>query len=112
MHWTLAVVNFRDKRVEYYDSMGGGNAALLSFLLRWVVDEMQHKKGQVLDESEWETVAHGRNVPQQRNSDDCGVFMCKFADFLARGAEINFTAAHMNYFRARMAHELMMKRLA
>lgn len=112
VHWTLVVVNFRDKRMEYFDSMGASGPSVLRNMMRWLADEMNHKKGEVLDESQWETVSHGSSMPQQRNSDDCGMFLCKYADFLARGAEINFSAAHMNYFRARMAHELMSERLA
>lgn len=111
-HWTLAVVNFRDKRIEYYDSMAGSGREVLDNLMHWVRDEMEHKKKSVLDESEWETISHGLNVPQQTNCDDCGMFLCMFADFLARGANINFSALHMNYFRARMAHELLVKRRA
>lgn len=112
VHWTLAVVNFKDKRVEYYDSLGSTNQKVLANLLRWVGDELDHKKNEVFDASEWSTVGHGQDVPQQDNSDDCGVFLCKFADFVARGAEINFSSAHMSYFRARMANELLVARLA
>lgn len=112
VHWTLGVINFRDKRVEYYDSMGGTNETVLKNLLQWVADELETKKGEILDRSEWSMVAHGRDVPQQTNTDDCGVFLCKFADFVSRDAPVNFSADHMKYFRARMAHELLMKRLA
>jgi sentrin-specific protease 1 len=112
LHWTLSVVNFRDKRIEYYDSMGSCHHQVTDNMMRWLKDEMEHKKQQVLDPSEWSTVLHGRDVPQQSNSDDCGMFMCKFTDFLSREADLNFSAAHMNYFRARMAHELIMKRAA
>lgn len=111
-HWTLGVVNFKEKRVEHYDSMaGGGSARVLDNLMQWVRDEAENKK-KPFDESEWEKVAHGRDVPQQANSDDCGVFLCKFADFLCRGIPLTFDRRHMNYFRSRMAHELLMQRAA
>lgn len=111
-HWTLGVVNFRDKCVMHLDSLGsGGSAKVRENLMRWVKDEAaDKKKGEVFEESEWKMVARP-DVPQQGNSDDCGVFTCKFADFLARGWErFSFDQRHMNYFRSRIAHELLMDR--
>jgi Ulp1 family protease len=98
--------------VEWYDSMGSTHQTVVDILLRWVEDELKDKKQQVLDRSEWSRAVHGRDVPQQTNSDDCGMFLCKFADFVARGGRLNFSSRHMNYFRARMAHELLMKRVS
>jgi Ulp1 family protease len=92
--------------------MGSTHQTVVDILLRWVEDELKDKKQQVLDRSEWSRAVHGRDVPQQTNSDDCGMFLCKFADFIARGARLNFSSRHMNYFRARMAHELLMKRVS
>ncbi len=113
VHWTLGVVNFRDKRVEHYDSFGGsGSDDILENLLRWVADERENKKGDELDVDVWEKVPMTSKMPQQNNSDDCGVFVCKFADFITRGAEVTFEARHMKYFRARIAHEIMMQRVA
>ncbi len=113
MHWTLGVVNFKNKRVEHYDSFGGGGSSeILSNLQRWVCDEMEDKKGQKLDVSEWSQVAMTSRLPQQNNSDDCGVFVCKFADFISRNAEITFRAHHMLYYRARIAHEILVERVS
>lgn len=109
-HWTLGVINVKERRVEHYDSMGGaGSEIILGHLLRWVWDE---REGRKLEVEEWGQVAMGSRVPQQNNADDCGVFVCKYADFLARGTEMTFAALHINYFRARIAHELLMERAA
>lgn len=113
MHWTLAVINLKLKRVEHYDSFGGGGSHdILKNLMQWVVDEMENKKQQAMDTSDWELIPMTSKLPQQDNSDDCGVFVCKFADFISRGAEITFRASHMRYFRSRIAHELLMQRVA
>lgn len=111
-HWTLGVVNFRDKYVMHLDSLGnGGSSKIREYLMRWVKDEAEDKKmGEGFVESEWKMVARP-DVPRQENSDDCGVFTCKFADFLARGwNQFSFDQRHMNYFRSRIAHELLMAR--
>jgi Ulp1 family protease len=38
-------------------------------------------------------------TPKQENGVDCGVFMCKFMDYLARDEIINFTQEDIDYFR-------------
>lgn len=108
-HWTLGVINFKEKWVQHLDSMGtGGSLKVRKHLLAWVRDEAADKKKHFV-EDEW--VMPTRNVPKQRNSDDCGVFLCKFADFLSRGwDDFTFSQDHMNYFRSRIAHELLMER--
>ncbi|KAI0560680.1 Ulp1 peptidase [Gracilaria domingensis] len=109
LHWTLGVVNFKDKVVAHLDSMGkGGSPEVRENLFRWVRDEAA-TKGHEFNSEEWS--ADDVIVPQQTNSDDCGVFLCKYADFLTRGwSDFTFSQDHMNYFRARMAHELLMKK--
>ena len=46
------------------------------------------------------------NRPIQKHGNDCGVFMCKFADYLSGNLELRFEAGDMPYFRDRMALEL------
>lgn len=108
-HWTLGVVNFKEKWVQHLDSMGtGGSMKVREHLLAWVRDEAADKK-KVFEQDEWTMPT--RDVPKQENSDDCGVFLCKFADFLSRGwTQFTFSQRHMKYFRSRIAHELLMGR--
>ena len=37
---------------------------------------------------------------------DCGVFMCKTADYLSQEAHLDFTQADMQYFRRRLVVEI------
>ena len=32
-----------------------------------------------------------QDIPQQMNGSDCGMFACKFAEYITREAQINFT---------------------
>lgn len=114
-HWSLVIVLFKEKKILFYDSMLAGRCPhniIMQHLMRWLRCEHEDKKKTALDDSGWECIVVGHGAPQQRNDDDCGVFVCKYADFILRGAKMNFTAAHMDYFRARMAHELLVKRVA
>ena len=45
------------------------------------------------------------------NGSDCGMFACKFAEYLSRDAALSFTQEHMPYFRRRMVYEIVTKTL-
>ncbi|KAB7498521.1 Sentrin-specific protease 1 [Armadillidium nasatum] len=51
------------------------------------------------------------DIPQQMNGSDCGMFSCKFAEYLSRNAPITFTQEHMPYFRRRMVYEIVTQKL-
>ena len=119
-HWTLAVINFVDRRFEYHDSLRGSGRHVIKNLRDWLRKESADKRkcewegweeiaGHPNDgewrngwsEKEWE-----RGIPQQRNGFDCGVFMCKNADYHARDGLLNFTQADIDYFRRRIVLEI------
>jgi len=107
-HWCLGVINIRDKKVEYYDSMGGTNPGCIMNLKQYVCDEYQTKKGKAIDISEWGTYTPADTIPQQNNAYDCGVFMCQFAESIASGNNIqNVNQADMPYYRKRMMLEIL-----
>jgi Ulp1 family protease len=43
-HWALAEIDFRGKKLLYYDSFGGKNHRCLLNLQRWLGDEYKDKK--------------------------------------------------------------------
>ncbi|KRZ38922.1 Sentrin-specific protease 1, partial [Trichinella pseudospiralis] len=108
-HWTLATIDFRKKTVLHYDSLGGSNVTLLHSLKEYLCQESK-AKGHDLHVDQW-TFSHAEGVPRQGNFNDCGVFVCKFADFLSRDAELTFNQSHMANFRLRMAYEILNKQL-
>lgn len=109
-HWTLAVINFVKLCFEYYDSRQGGEGTVLTNLRRWLEDEHRNKMaGAVFDVSEWRALR--KKTPIQLNGTDCGVFMTRIAEYLARGLELNFTQSDMIFFRRQMVLEVMLKRI-
>ena len=119
-HWTLAVINIKDKRFEYYDSLYGSDNHVLNTLRRYVADEHQarahaahtapeegggagghpskhrrrichppqDKMGVPIDLSTWTDHA---SIPKQTNNYDCGIFMCRTAEYLVRGRRMDFS---------------------
>ncbi|KAK5942161.1 hypothetical protein PMZ80_006116 [Knufia obscura] len=69
-HWTLAVMTPKDKNITIYNSMGHHRN---QFVGERILAFMKTELGASLVESEWTINAKGVS-PQQRNSDDCGVF--------------------------------------
>lgn len=60
----------KEQRIQYLDSMAGTGdeaAVCLKNLLRWLKDELQDKKGEVLDDSQWKLVDDVNGIPQQNN---------------------------------------------
>lgn len=110
MHWCLAVIDFRLSSIEYYDSMGGDNDECLKSLFMWVQEESRDKKKIELNVDGWRTL-NRKDIPQQQNGSDCGMFACRFAEYVTRAAKINFTQKDMAYFRQRTMFEILEKRL-
>ncbi|RZF40755.1 hypothetical protein LSTR_LSTR016834 [Laodelphax striatellus] len=80
-HWCMAIIDLRNKVVEYYDSMGSHNNECL------------------------------KDIPQQTNISDCGVFACAFAEYRCRNAKITFSQKEMPYFRQKMMYEIITGKL-
>lgn len=100
------MIDIKGKKVEYLDSLHGGDRTCLEMLAQYITDEAQHKRGQVLDTTAWPRSFPRDATPRQLNGCDCGVFTVKFADYLARGRPLDFTQENMPYFRQRIVAEV------
>ncbi|KAM9709112.1 sentrin-specific protease 2 isoform 2-T2 [Menidia menidia] len=112
VHWALAVIDFKLKTVKSYDSMGQRHDDICNLLLLYLKEEHKVKKGRELDGAKW-TVGSLKavEIPQQKNGSDCGVFACKYADYIAKGRPLNFKQCHMPYFRKLMMWEILNQKL-
>lgn len=106
VHWCLAVINKKDESFQYLDSLGGVDAHVLKILARYLMDEVKDKSGKEIDVSSWKQ-EFVKDLPEQENGFDCGVFMVKYADFYSRDIGLCFKQEHMPYFRKRTAKEIL-----
>jgi hypothetical protein len=104
-HWCLAVINLLEKRFEYYDSLRGSNPGLMLNMRLYLKDEAKEYSETDLDLSGWIDFVP-TTIPQQLNGCDCGVFTCKFADYISAELPLEFSQTDMPYFRRRMALEI------
>ncbi|XP_061649704.1 sentrin-specific protease 2 isoform X1 [Phyllopteryx taeniolatus] len=112
VHWALAVIDLKAKTVKLYDSMGQRHDDICGLLLLYLKEEHRAKKGRELDSAKW-TVGCMRptEIPQQKNCSDCGVFACKYAQYIAKGRPLTFRQWHMPLFRKLMIWELVHQKL-
>lgn len=107
-HWCLAAINFAEKRVEYYDSMTGQHPSyFFRHIMRYLQDEAEDKGIIAFRAGEWRQYTPDY-MPLQNNESDCGVFCCKYAEFISERRPIIFQPKHMTYFRERIMLEIIM----
>ncbi|KAM6912845.1 sentrin-specific protease 2 [Xenentodon cancila] len=112
VHWAMAVIDLKSKTVKSYDSMGQRHDDICSLLLLYLKEEHKTKKGRELDGARWTVGSLKANeVPQQKNGSDCGVFACKYADYIAKGKSLTFKQRHMPLFRKLMMWEILHQKL-
>ncbi|PIM97601.1 Ulp1 peptidase [Handroanthus impetiginosus] len=106
VHWCLAIINKREEKFQYLDSLKGVDAQVLNALARYFVDEVKDKCGEDISVSSWEK-EYVMDLPEQANGFDCGMFMLKYVDFYSRDIGLCFGQEHMPYFRRRTAKEIL-----
>ena len=110
-HWTAAMVDVKEQRIVYLDSMSTGDRrthGVAEALAEWYKLDRADKKNEDLPVDRWPIELW--ECPQQRNGYDCGMFASKFCDFLGRGAEFSFGQEHMGLFRKRLVAEIYRNR--
>jgi len=103
-HWMLVVVDVGKEAgvISLYDSLGSPDKVVAETVRRWLIDEAADKGKPQRD---W-TIVYSE-CRHQENTDDCGVFMLKNMDYIARGLEPTTMKRSTAYYRCRIAAELL-----
>lgn len=111
-HWTLAVIRPKLHKIQYYNSFLPCLSTkkvpdIFDKLTKYVRFQFQNEMGYQLDMSDW-TMEYDKNIPQQTNNYDCGVFICAYAKYIARSMPLEnaFTENDMIDFRQKIANEI------
>jgi len=92
VHWSLVVIDLRKRCLKYLDSMGQKGHRICEILLQYLQDESKTKRNIDLNLLEWTHYSmKPHEIPQQLNGSDCGMFTCKYADYISRDKPITFT---------------------
>lgn len=87
-HWRLISIEPQHKIINYYDSLSLPGQDILDNIFEYLKTDCENKLNIQLDKSEWDL--RTINVPQQKNTYDCGPFMCKIADLLSQDYPVTF----------------------
>jgi sentrin-specific protease 1 len=134
IHWSLVSIDLHNKAMTYYDSLrfnsGDDYMETLTYIFdeylkRFNKDEEANKLSATMstynnkidfnsDDSGDEISFHNDwaftealEIPLQKNTYDCGVFLCKFMEYISRREEICFSQCDMSYFRLLIATEIL-----
>nr|XP_020643035.1 sentrin-specific protease 2 isoform X1 [Pogona vitticeps] len=108
VHWALVVIDMRRETIKYFDSMGQNGDRICMKLLQYLQEESKAKRNMGINPTSWTLYSvKPHEIPQQSNGSDCGMFACKYADFISRDKPIVFTQCHMPYYRKRMVWEIL-----
>ena len=110
-HWCLVAIFPQLRMMVYLDSLYHGAHAKESFqrMQNFLQCSQRISKAQdsSLDWKEWLFYnLPSRYLSQQTNSDDCGVFVSKWAQHIALGFPLDFTQANIESFRYSMILEI------
>lgn len=92
--------------------MGQKGHRICEILLQYLQDESKTKRNIDLNLLEWTHYSmKPQEIPQQLNGSDCGMFTCKYADYISRDKPITFTQHQMPLFRKKMVWEILHQQL-
>jgi len=108
------VVDFCQKAIEYYDSMGNYDIDVEVTIRKFLADEYRNVMNLVKNFDDFKSV-FVRNIPKQDNSNDCGVYAVKYLEWscadIRPGGHCGFKREDIPYFRRRMALEIIIGRI-
>nr|KJB66787.1 hypothetical protein B456_010G158500 [Gossypium raimondii]KJB66788.1 hypothetical protein B456_010G158500 [Gossypium raimondii]KJB66789.1 hypothetical protein B456_010G158500 [Gossypium raimondii] len=74
IHWCLAVINKKDQKFQYLDSLKGRDHNVLRALAKYFAEEVKDKSGKDIDISSWEQ-EFIEDLPAQENGNTCPIFV-------------------------------------
>ncbi|KAI6196738.1 ULP-PROTEASE domain-containing protein [Aphelenchoides besseyi] len=109
-HWCLAMVDNKTRQLRFFNSMNRNGQEYLELIHDFLQKESTAKYESKYTVDDYELIEL-EPCPKQMNGFDCGVFTCRFAEYLSRRAPFNFHQRHMSYYRKRMVFEIVKKKL-
>lgn len=110
-HWCLGTIDYNQKTLSYYDSLGGKGKKFFKKIKEFLVEEaLRRPELASLNLAEW-TEHVPTNIPQQHNIVDCGVFTLLYARALSEHRGFDFNQDDIPYYRRKLALECSNKAL-
>eukprot|EP00731_Ephydatia_muelleri_P019980 Em0012g805a len=105
-HWCLVVVYPQVHEIHCIDSLQQSNYDAINWIWMYLANEMRYAWNIQMLRSDWKYNDATSNHSMQKNSHDCGAFVCFAARLLVESYPCLHTQEMMGGFRLQMAHEL------
>ncbi|KAK3919742.1 Sentrin-specific protease 1 [Frankliniella fusca] len=107
LHWTLAIINFQEESIKFYNSLGPNlYEDCLEALKNYLKNEHVHRRKEQLAIDSW-NLGSFIDGPKQDNSWDCGIFVLEMARCFCLGKDVWFTQQDIGYIRRRIRDEIL-----
>lgn len=103
-HWILAMVDVNNSSVVLFDSLGYNRITDGDRIASYLERETVRRN---ISPRQW-SVLNAVSIPEQKNGYDCGVFVCKTAEFLHLSQPLFFSQNDMPFFRCKMMHDILL----
>lgn len=102
-HWALGAVDIKSKSIEYLDSRRDPPPEnFFQYVKKYLKDELSGNTQDDIQSPRWIKIQYD-NLPEQLNDNDCGLFMCLYATYLAAGMSAELvTREELTVMRQRM----------
>ncbi len=98
-HWLLVVVDLETYNLILYDSF----SKTYNHILEKISDYLQFMYKILFQKDIFNlNLIHARSLPLQKNYYDCGVYICKFAEFICKQRDFTFSDIDMMRYRRKM----------
>ena len=105
IHWTLIMVNFNNKSINYYDSKIG-NIIEANYYLDLIKEWLLSGNNNLVkvNKLHWNLkVMSEEEIPQQNNNNDCGIFLCYYMEKLSQNINLLDKEVNVNKLRKEIA---------
>ncbi|KAJ7561095.1 hypothetical protein O6H91_03G013800 [Diphasiastrum complanatum] len=110
LHWVLVVVYIASGVVEFYDSLSSTSfKSVTTTVIKYMDEEALENNWSSSNFKNWKPVDVGNAIPRQVDSNNCGVYMCVYADLLSRGLRppFSFSSKDISSIRLGMAADFL-----
>ena len=110
-HWVLIVVSLQDKSIQFLCSCQTDGTIYLNLMYKFLQfkwnqyfshdDNLKHQFD-TYGNGPWKLINSKSDVPLQGSNNNCGIFLCMFADVISNGLEYQNLISHVINKRGRM----------
>ncbi|KAL0030159.1 hypothetical protein WJX77_000669 [Trebouxia sp. C0004] len=106
-HWIAAVIDLEHNIITSYDSLQNAQTERMQILAQWIAEQSALEPHAPKYKASDFQIRDAKDIPKQKNSVDCGIFVIKYAQSLVEGKRMDFSQETMPSIREQMHCSLL-----